>query len=153
MSKQVKQLFAFGPYVLDTGERLLKRGDALVPLTPKALETLAALVRHGGRVVEKEELLKAVWPDTYVEERTLAQNIFTLRRALGEGGDDGQKYIETIPRRGYRFTAPVVAAGLTAPPVVTRPRLGAFVIGAALVLVLTLAVVLLLKFSVRPRVQ
>ena len=193
MSKQVKQLFAFGPYVLDTGERLLKRGDALVPLTPKALETLAALVRHGGRVVEKEELLKAVWPDTYVEERTLAQNIFTLRRALGEGGDDGQKYIETIPRRGYRFiapvrelpyeserapvatpppdgdepqsvsadatervsseAAPVVAAGLTVPPVAPRPRLGAFVIGAALVLVLALAVVLLLKFAVRPRVQ
>ncbi|PYS92416.1 MAG: hypothetical protein DMF64_09025 [Acidobacteria bacterium] len=192
MSSQVKQLFAFGPYLLDTGERLLKRGDALVPLTPKALETLVALVRHGGRVMEKEELLKAVWPDTYVEEATLAQNIFTLRKALGEGQDDGQKYIETIPRRGYRFVAPVhelpyerapasvtaaadgdetqalvshaterasteaapiAAAGLTAQPMARapRPRLGAFVIGTALVLVLALAVFALLKFSVRRR--
>ncbi|HEX8071284.1 MAG TPA: winged helix-turn-helix domain-containing protein [Pyrinomonadaceae bacterium] len=107
MGNQLKQLFEFGPFRLDTGERVLTRAGRLVPLTPKALETLTALVRHGGRVMEKEELLKEVWPGTYVEDATLAQNIFTLRRALGNGQGDGLKYIETIPRRGYRFIAPV----------------------------------------------
>ena len=107
MASQVKQLFEFGPFRLDTGERVLLRAGALVPLTPKALDTLIALVRHGGHVLEKEELLKAVWPDTFVEEATLAQNVFTLRKALGNGQADGQRYIETIPRRGYRFIAPV----------------------------------------------
>jgi Tol biopolymer transport system component/DNA-binding winged helix-turn-helix (wHTH) protein len=107
MSSQVKQLYEFGPYRLDTGERVLTRAGRLVPLTPKALETLTALVRHGGRIMEKEELLREVWPGTYVEDATLAQNIFTLRRALGNGQGDGQKYIETIPRRGYRFIAQV----------------------------------------------
>src|SRR5256885_17153330 len=105
MSNQVKQLFEFGPYLLDTGERVLKRGAALVPLTPKALETLAALVRHGGRVMEKEEFFKKVWPDTFVENRTPAQNIFILPKAAPEG--DGTKDIETIPRRRYRFLAPL----------------------------------------------
>src|SRR2546423_5905155 len=107
MASQVKQLFEFGPFRLDTGERVLLRAGALVPLTPKALDTLIALVRNGGHVMEKEELRKLVWPDTFVEEATLAQNVFTLRKALGNGQDDGQRYIETIPRRGYRFIAPV----------------------------------------------
>ena len=107
MGSQVKQLYEFGPFRLDTGERVLTRAGQLVPLTPKAFETLLALVRHGGHVMEKDELLKAVWPDTFVEEATLAQNIFTLRKALGNGQQDGQKYIETIPRRGYRFIASV----------------------------------------------
>jgi eukaryotic-like serine/threonine-protein kinase len=107
MASQIKQLYEFGPFRLDTGERVLLRAGALVPLTPKALDTLIALVRHGGHVLEKEELLKAVWPDTFVEEATLAQNVFTLRKALGNGQGDGQRYIETIPRRGYRFIAPV----------------------------------------------
>jgi Tol biopolymer transport system component/DNA-binding winged helix-turn-helix (wHTH) protein len=107
MASQIKQLYEFGPFRLDTGERVLLRAGALVPLTPKALDTLIALVRNGGHVLEKEELLKAVWPDTFVEEATLAQNVFTLRKALGNGQGDGQRYIETIPRRGYRFIAPV----------------------------------------------
>jgi Tol biopolymer transport system component/DNA-binding winged helix-turn-helix (wHTH) protein len=107
INSQVNQLFEFGPYRLDTGERVLTRAGTLVPLTPKALDTLIALVRHSGHVMEKDELLKEIWPDTFVEEATLAQNIFTLRKALGNGQGDGLKYIETIPRRGYRFIAPL----------------------------------------------
>lgn len=75
-------------------------------LTPKEFDLLSALVRGGGRVMSKDELMKEVWPDTFVEEKTLAQNIFTLRKSLGR--EEGERqYIETVPRRGYRFAAPV----------------------------------------------
>jgi Tol biopolymer transport system component/DNA-binding winged helix-turn-helix (wHTH) protein len=77
-----------------------------VRLTPKELDTLSALVRGAGRLMSKEELLKEIWPDTFVGEATLAQNVFTLRRALGEA-EGGKSYIETVPRRGYRFAAAV----------------------------------------------
>ncbi|HEX8475777.1 MAG TPA: winged helix-turn-helix domain-containing protein [Pyrinomonadaceae bacterium] len=107
MSRRNKHLYEFGPFRLDTEERVLLRGDNLVPLTPKAFETLHVLVRNRGHIMEKDELLKEIWAGTFVEEATLAQNIFTLRRALGNGQNDGQKYIETIPRRGYRFIAEV----------------------------------------------
>src|SRR5919202_5451588 len=102
MGSQIKQLYEFGPFRLDTGERVLMRAGALVPLTPKALDTLIALVRNSGHVMEKEDLLKAVWPDTFVEEATLAQNIFTLRKTLGESPQT-PSFIATLPRRGYRF--------------------------------------------------
>jgi DNA-binding winged helix-turn-helix (wHTH) protein len=74
-----------------------------VSLTPKAFATLLVLVEKSGHVVEKDELVKALWPDTYVEEGNLAQNIFKLRRVLGKNRL-GQRYIETIPRRGYPFS-------------------------------------------------
>src|ERR1043165_3806615 len=107
MDTQIKQLYAFGDFYLDTGRRLLRRRDGQpVPLTPKAFDTLLVLVRHGGRIVEKDELLRGVWPDTFVEEATLAQNIFTLRKALGQGQAE-PRYIETVPKRGYRFVADV----------------------------------------------
>jgi DNA-binding winged helix-turn-helix (wHTH) protein/Tol biopolymer transport system component len=107
MDTQAKHLYAFGDFCLDTGRRLLLRRDGEpVPLTPKAFDTLLILVRHSGRIVEKDELLRAVWPDTFVEEATLAQNVFTLRKALGQGQTD-QKYIETVPKYGYRFVADV----------------------------------------------
>jgi Tol biopolymer transport system component/DNA-binding winged helix-turn-helix (wHTH) protein len=77
-----------------------------VALSPKAFETLVALVRRAGRLADKDELLKEVWPDTFVEESNLAQNVFALRKALSEG-ENGQKYIETVPKRGYRFLASV----------------------------------------------
>jgi DNA-binding winged helix-turn-helix (wHTH) protein/TolB-like protein/Tfp pilus assembly protein PilF len=102
MSLKVKSLFEFGPYQLDTVERTLWRDGQMVPLTQKALETLVVLVSNGGRLVEKEDLLKAVWPDTFVEEGNLAVQISLLRKTLGEEG-----YIETVPRRGYRFAVPV----------------------------------------------
>src|ERR1044072_5966264 len=98
--------YRFGDFQLDTATRILKRDGAPVPLTPKAFDTLVALVTRGGAVVEKEDLLKEVWPDTFVEEATLAQNIFTLRRVLGR---EGSRYIETVPKRGYRFVGDVEA--------------------------------------------
>ncbi|MBI1874543.1 MAG: winged helix-turn-helix domain-containing protein [Acidobacteria bacterium] len=94
--------YEFGPFRVDTVERLLLRDGQPVPLTPKAFETLLALVRHHGHAVEKQQLMTTVWPDTFVEENNLNQNISALRRALGEGPHGG-RYIETVPRRGYRF--------------------------------------------------
>jgi eukaryotic-like serine/threonine-protein kinase len=98
--------YKFGEFLLDPARRVLLRNDAPVPLTPKAFDTLWVLVRENGRVVEKEELLKEIWPDTFVGEATLAQNVFTLRKALGQK-DGPNQFIETVPRHGYRFTADV----------------------------------------------
>ncbi|MDQ3804243.1 MAG: winged helix-turn-helix domain-containing protein [Acidobacteriota bacterium] len=106
MGSRVSHFYEFGPFTLDASERVLRSGEAFVHLTPKEMELLVALARSGGRLVPKEELLKEVWPDTYVEEATLAQNVFTLRKALGRV-DAGQQYIETVPRRGYRFVPKV----------------------------------------------
>ncbi len=96
--------FEFGPFRLDFAERLLLRDGKVVPLAPKVLETLMILVENSGRIVEKDDLMKKLWPDSFVEESSLAQNIFQLRKAL-EGGMSGRQYIETIPKRGYRFAA------------------------------------------------
>ena len=98
--------YEFGPYHLDLALRLLTREGETVSLTPKATEILTLLVTNAGQLVEKDFLLKEVWPNTFVEEANLAQNIFILRKALGEERD-GPKYIETVPRRGYRFIASV----------------------------------------------
>src|SRR4051812_30809807 len=106
MSSQQRHLYEFGPYQLLPHERRLLRDGEPVQLTPKAFETLVALVRRAGHLAEKEELLKEVWPDSFVEESNLAQNIHALRRALGEG-ENGKPYIETVPKRGYRFLASV----------------------------------------------
>lgn len=113
--------YAFGPFRLDPGERVLYRADAPVALTPKAVETLAALVARHGRVVSKEDLFRLVWPDAFVEENNLAQHISLLRKVLGESPAGGP-YIETVPRRGYRFVGPVsrVDAGSVVIPVSTR---------------------------------
>ena len=105
MTNGVSHFYDFGPFRLDLGERLLLRDGKPVALTPKAFDTLLMLVLNSGRVVEKDELLKLIWPKTFVEEATLAQNIFTLRKALG--GSEGEQYIQTIPKRGYRFVATV----------------------------------------------
>ena len=96
----------FGPFSIDVEERVLRRDGRPVPLTPKAFDVLAALVAQPGRIISKEELLQKVWPDTFVEESNLAYNVFAVRKALGDTADNGQ-YIETIAKRGYRFTAVV----------------------------------------------
>jgi DNA-binding winged helix-turn-helix (wHTH) protein len=99
-------MYEFGSFCLDTRERVLLRDGRPIPVTPKALEILLVLVRSAGQIVLKEELIQQVWPDTFIEEGNLSVHIFALRKALGEQSE-GQSYIETIPRRGYRFTAPV----------------------------------------------
>ncbi len=98
--------YEFGPFCLDPLLPLLVRDGQPVQLPPKALETLVALIERKGRVVSREELMRAVWPDSFVEENNLSVNVSLLRKALSEGAD-GAKYIETVPRRGYRFNAPV----------------------------------------------
>jgi DNA-binding winged helix-turn-helix (wHTH) protein/TolB-like protein/tetratricopeptide (TPR) repeat protein len=98
--------YDFGTYRVDVSERLLLRGEEVVALTPKAFDMLLVLVESSGHVLTKEELMKRVWPDTIVEEANLSHNIYKLREALGEGRN-GEKYIETLPRRGYRFVAKV----------------------------------------------
>lgn len=105
MNPAVPNVYQFGPFQLDVKESVLLRNGQPVALTPKAFDTLLMLVRNSGRIIEKDELLKMVWSEKFVEEATLAQNIFTLRKALG--GSEGEQYIQTIPKRGYRFVAKV----------------------------------------------
>jgi serine/threonine-protein kinase len=100
-------IFEFGEFRVDTAKRLLlKRDGEPVPLTPKVFDTLLYLVEHSGMVLDKEELMKSLWPDTVVEENNLNQSISTLRRALGENRGK-HRYIVTVPGRGYRFAADV----------------------------------------------
>ena len=96
--------YQFGPFRLQVDRRLLLREGAPVPLAPKALETLVALIEHRDRVLTKDELLQRIWGDTVVEEGGLTRNISVLRKALGETPDEHQ-YIVTVPGRGYRFVA------------------------------------------------
>ena len=105
MTKSIK-LYEFGEFRLDLERNLLLHHEQIVPLTHKALETLAVLVENNGRIVEKEEIIQKVWQDTFVEEGSLTRNVSTLRKVLGEE-PGANKYIETIPRRGYRFVAKV----------------------------------------------
>src|SRR3954462_9975336 len=107
MSDGSTRLYEFGDFRLDRGKRLLLRHDgAIVPLAAKAYETLSYLVEHAGTVVDKDELIRAVWPDTAVEENNLTQNISLLRRLFGEGRSE-HRYIATVPGRGYQLVATV----------------------------------------------
>ncbi len=106
MSKQGRHFYEFDAFRVNEQERVLFRDGEPVPLPPKVFETLLALVRESGHVIEKDELIKRVWPDTFVEENNLSQYISTLRKSLGDGPHE-HRYIETVPRRGYRFAAGV----------------------------------------------
>jgi TolB-like protein/DNA-binding winged helix-turn-helix (wHTH) protein/Tfp pilus assembly protein PilF len=116
---KAKRLYRFGSYTLDADERVLLRDGQPVTIPPKDLETLLVLVERAGHIVEKDELLQKVWPGVFVEEGNLARRIFNLRQVLGDSGDQ-RPFIETIPKRGYRFVATVQedgepAASVTAP--------------------------------------
>ena len=124
--------YEFGPFRLDPAEGQLVRDGRPLPLTPKAFDLLVLLVENPGRLLTKEDLMRRLWPDSFVEEANLAQNISTIRKALAQSGNGsaGSDYIETVPKRGYRFVAEVkriVAADGPAPgeaqPV--EPKLGA----------------------------
>ena len=105
-----KYLYAFGPYRLDATERVFARDETRIPLAPKAFDTLLLLVQHHGHVLSKDELIRSLWPGSFVEENNLTQQISQLRRALGERGD-ASLYIETVPKLGYRFAAEVREIG------------------------------------------
>ena len=120
------RLYVFGRFRLDSVDKVLLHDDRPIPLTPKAIDTLLVLVARHGHLVTKEELLQLVWPDAFVEENNLAQNISTLRRVLGDG-TGGERFIETVPKRGYRFVAAVTEppidhhAGVDVPPELLLP--------------------------------
>jgi TolB-like protein/DNA-binding winged helix-turn-helix (wHTH) protein/Tfp pilus assembly protein PilF len=156
MTEKTKRFFDFGRFRLDSVERVLLADSHPVALTPKAFETLLDLLEHSGHILEKDELLKRVWPDTFVEEGTLVQNISTLRKVLGEA-PDGSAYIETIPRRGYRFAGAVCKTdfepgskeNVPPVPIVTARRAGrlGWIAGLAIA-----AVSLVTFFLVRERI-
>jgi Tol biopolymer transport system component/DNA-binding winged helix-turn-helix (wHTH) protein len=106
MSQISTRLYEFGGFRLDASERVLWRGEEMIVLPSKVFDTLWMLVKEEGRVVSKSELMEAIWTDAFVEESNVSQNIYTLRRTLGVD-EQGRQFIETIPRRGYRFAVPV----------------------------------------------
>src|SRR5215204_4136036 len=106
-SESSKRIYEFGPFRIDLERYLLFREGKTVQLSPKVLETLIFLIEHRGTVVKKDDIISRVWPDTFVEESNLAQNIFLLRKTLGEEKNE-HRYIITVPGVGYRFVAPVV---------------------------------------------
>jgi DNA-binding winged helix-turn-helix (wHTH) protein/TolB-like protein len=103
---QIKHLYEFGPFRLDPEKRLLTRSTAPVPLTPKVIETLIVLIENRDRVVSKDDLMKILWPNSFVEESNLSQNVFVLRKALGDSSQE-RRYIVNLPGRGYQFTEAV----------------------------------------------
>lgn len=124
LTKQPKRVYEFGPFRLDPGEQTLSRAGQPVPLPPKIFDILKLLVEDSGHLLGKDELMRAVWPDSFVEEGNLTRNISTLRTVLGEK-PEGHQYIETVPKRGYRFIAEVrevneVDESLTSPSKVTE---------------------------------
>lgn len=122
MGAPANPIYRFGPFRYDFGQRLLFRQNELVPLAPKVAETLHILIESHGKVVERAELMRRLWPDTTVEEIGLARNISQLRKGLG--GDGGSvAYIETLPKRGYRFVAEIETEAPESqgePPLVSR---------------------------------
>jgi len=116
--------YHFGPFTLDARRRRLYRGEEIVPLAPKGLDTLLILIERAGALVEKEELIEQLWPDTIVTDANLTQHVFTLRKALGD-----ESYIVTVPRRGYRFVTDVTCDQPAAPQRAAREtRVGRFTI-------------------------
>ena len=116
MASSSGKLYEFGDWRLDPAERLLVRQGEQIALTPKVFDTLALLVENAGSLVSKEDFMERVWPDAFVEDAVLTQNISQLRKVLGDPGA-----IETVPKKGYRFLKPVRALGAT--EFVTLPRM------------------------------
>lgn len=106
MSQQTSFAYEFGPFRLVPTERLLFHGQDVIPLKPKVFDTLLLLIENRGRLMGKDELMQVLWPDSFVEENSLVQNISMIRRALSESNST-RRYVETIPKRGYRFVAEV----------------------------------------------
>src|SRR5215470_9912312 len=105
-SKLVSPVYEFGRFRLEPAAGQLLSDGTPIPLEPKVFQTLLVLVRNRGRLVEKDELMREIWPDRFVEETNLARNISVLRKILGKD-QNGDQYIETVPRRGYRFVGKI----------------------------------------------
>lgn len=129
MTKLAKAVYEFGPFRLDPERYLLLRDGNTIQLSPKAFEILLFLVTHRGEVLKKDVIIEAIWPDTFVEESNLAQNIFLLRKALGEEKNE-HRYIVTLPGVGYRFVAAVneVASIEAAATTVTSPAMASIAV-------------------------
>ena len=123
MSREEPRLYRFGEFELEPGERRLRRGGAIVALTPKTLDLLVYLVERAGHVVSKDELIEALWPHRIVMESNLTKHIWYLRKGLGEDENDAG-LIQTVSKLGYRFAAPVTRADLpaTGPPLRSDSR-------------------------------
>jgi TolB-like protein/DNA-binding winged helix-turn-helix (wHTH) protein/Flp pilus assembly protein TadD len=115
----MKSVFEFGEFRLDPANQTLLRSGVPVPLTPKVFNTLVLLVEHAGQLVHKDEFMRQLWPETFVEDAALAENISRLRRALGEA--DGEQLIVTVPKRGYRFVAGVKTIAAPGVPELEAP--------------------------------
>ena len=120
-NRQDKRFYSFGAFRIDVTERVLFGERGTVPLTPKVIDTLLLLVENNNHVLGKQELIERIWPDSFVEDNNLAQNISILRKALGQS-PGGQDYIQTVPKRGYRFVAEVREDWEEGAPVVVRER-------------------------------
>jgi TolB-like protein/Flp pilus assembly protein TadD len=129
------ETYEFGPFRLEIATGRLLRGSEVIPLAPKTFDVLVLLVRNAGRLVDKREIMQALWPDTVVEEANLTQQIFLLRKILGEQPGRGP-YVETVPRRGYRFVAPVRRPG--EPPPAPRARRWAALTASAVAVIAAL---------------
>ena len=120
MAEGAARIYRLGPFALDVADRSLKRQGGPIPLTAKTFDLLVTLVENAGRLVEKEVLLQRVWPDVAVEEGNLTKGVFSLRQLLEEQG--GPRYIETVPKRGYRFVAEVTTVAIESTPVTMPER-------------------------------
>src|SRR5690349_7188095 len=121
MNRPGRRFYLFDGFRVDVNERLLFKDNREVPLTPKVFDTLLVLLENSSHVITKKELMRQVWPDSFVEENNLAQNISILRKALGKS-PDGEQYIQTVPKRGYRFVGDVRATGGEEESVIVRER-------------------------------
>ena len=141
VSRVGKEMYEFGPFRVDPGKQTLLRGGEPIAVTPKTFQLLLVLVRHGNEIVTKDELMKSVWPETFVEETNLTRNIFALRKALGES--EQNRYIITVPGRGYRLaenvrlvSAPEIsiaaASRATVQVTVVETKLWAWILAGAL---------------------
>src|SRR5437879_4973557 len=110
-------IYEFSEFQISPERRLLVRNGVPVPLTPKGYDTLLFLVQNRGRVLEKEEFMGSLWPESFVEDGNLSQNIFVLRKILGDD-QNGTSFIQTIPRRGYKFVASVKEIDIPAAEIV-----------------------------------
>jgi Tol biopolymer transport system component/DNA-binding winged helix-turn-helix (wHTH) protein len=127
LTTPVTRFYEFGPFWLDADKHVLLRGGEVVPLAPKAFDTLLVLLEHEGEVLEKNELMDMLWPDSEVEEGNLTYNISAIRKALGESPNE-RKYIVTIPSKGYKFVAKIKRADATSELIIARYRKSALLV-------------------------